>query len=114
MIDIVLDCSDECSFSVNYPFSGGNGALVVETPKNVDFLSTAFAPMPMAPDLQNTRRARTTRRPLVSECRDETTCLRAIDLTGHKVSPDPTRQKARHSKWNYSEHLNQPQPTRNV
>ena len=38
-------------------------------------LSTALAPMPLAP-LQNTRRARMTRRPPVAECRDETTCLR--------------------------------------
>ena len=30
------------------------------------------------------------------------------------VSPDPTRQKARHSKWNHSEHLKQRQPVRNV
>ena len=27
----------------------------MKTPQNVDFLSTAFAPMPLAPDLQNTR-----------------------------------------------------------
>ena len=60
------------------------------------------------------RRARTTRRPPVSECRDETTCLRPNVPTGHKVSPDPTRQKARHSKWNCSDHLNRRQPARNV
>ena len=41
-----------------------------------------------------------TRRPPEAECRDETTCLRPNVLTGHTVSPDPTRQKARHSKWN--------------
>ena len=87
--------------------------LFLKTPKHVDFLSTAFAPMPLAPDLQNTRRARMTRRP-EAECRDETTCLRTNALTGHDVSPDTTRQKARHSKRNHSEHLNQPQPTRNV
>ena len=54
------------------------------------------------------------RRPHVAECSVETNSLRSNVLTGHKVSFDPTRQKARHSKWNYSEHLNQPQPTRNV
>ena len=89
-------------------------ALILKTPKKVDFLSIAFAPMPLAPDLPNTRRVRMTRRPPVSECRDETTCLRSIVLTGHKVLPDPTRQKARHSKCNCSEHLNRRQPTRNV
>ena len=61
-----------------------------------------------------TRRARMTRRPPVSECRDETTCLRPNVPTGDKVSPDPTRRKARHSKWNCSDHFNQRQPTRNV
>ena len=75
-------------------------APILKTPKNVDFLSTAFAPVPLATDSQNTRRARRTRRPSVSECRDETTCLHPNVLTGHKVSPDGTRQKARHSKWN--------------
>ena len=70
--------------------------------------------MPLAADLQNTRRARMTRRPPVSECRDETTCLRPNVLTGHKVCRDPTWQKARHSKWNYSEQINRRQPTRNV
>ena len=35
------------------------------------FLEIAFAPMPLAPDHQTTRRARMTRRPLVSECHDE-------------------------------------------
>ena len=67
--------------------------------------------MPLAPDPQNTRRARITRRPPVS-IPDERTCLCPNVPTGHKVSPDPTRQTARHSKWNYREHLNQPQPTR--
>ena len=62
----------------------------------------------------HTRRARMTRRPPVSECRDETTCLRPNVLTRHKVSPDTTRQRARHSQWNCSEHLNRRQPTRNV
>ena len=70
--------------------------------------------MSLVPDLQNTRRERVARRPLVVECHDETTFLRPNASTGHKVSPDPTRQKARHSKWNYNEHLNQRQPTRNV
>ena len=97
-------------------FHGGQQerAPILKTPKDVDFLSTAFAPTPPAPDLQGTRRARMTRRPPVAECRDETACLRPNVLTGHKVSPDTTRQKARHSKWNYSEYFNQPQPTRNV
>ena len=63
------------------------------------------------PDRQNTRRARMTRRPPVPECRDETTCLRPNVLTSHKVSLD---RKARHSKWNCSEHLHQRQPARNV
>ena len=53
-------------------------------------------------------------RPPVAECPVETSCLCSNVPTDHKVSPDPTRQKARHSKWNYSEHLNQPLPTRNV
>ena len=70
--------------------------------------------MTLAPDLRNTRRARMTRRPPVAECRDETPYLRANVITDHKVSNDPTRQKARHSKWNCSEHLNRRQPTRNV
>ena len=76
--------------------------FILKTPKNVHFLSTAFAPLPLAPDPQNTRRAPRTRRPPES------------DLTGHKISPDATRQKARHSKWNCSEHLNRRQPTRKV
>ena len=63
---------------------------------------------------QKTRRARMTRRPPVSECRDETTCLRPSVPMGHKVSLDPTRQQARHPKCNCSEHLNRRQPTRNV
>ena len=88
--------------------------FIFENIKNVDVLSTAFAPWPLAPDPQNTRRARMTRRPLAAECRDATMCLCPNVLTGHKVSRDPTRQQARHSVWNYSEHLNQPQPSRNV
>ena len=89
-------------------------ALVWKTPQNVDFLSTVFAPVPLAPDPQNTRRALVTRRPLVSECRDEATCLRPNVPAGHKVSHNQTQQKASHSKWNCSEHLNQPQPTSSV
>ena len=46
-----------------------------------------------------------TRRSLAAEGRDEATCLRFNVLTGQKVSPDPTRQQARHSEWNDSEHL---------
>ena len=53
-----------------------------------------------------------TRRPRAAECSDGTTCLRPNVLTCHKISPDPVRQKARHSKWKNSEHLNQRQPTR--
>ena len=52
-----------------------------------------------------------TRRPRVAECIAEATCLRPNVLTGHKVSPDPTRQKTRHSTWNCSKHLHQPRPT---
>ena len=89
-------------------------ALILKTPNPVDFLSTAFALMPLAPDLQNTRCARMTRRPPVAECRDETTCLRPNVLTGHKVSPDRTPQEARHTKWIFNDHLNQPQLSRNV
>ena len=75
-----------------------------EHTKNVDSLTTALAPMPLGP----TSRTRAvsacmTRRQPVAECRVETNRLHANVLTGHKVSPDPTRQKARHSKWNYSE-----------
>ena len=66
------------------------------------------------PDDCITSRACITCRPPVAEGSDETTCLCSNVPTGHRVSPDPTRHKARHSKWNYSEHLNQPQPTRNV
>ena len=111
IIDIYLDCSN------NFSHEEEARARFQNTKKrrsSVDFLSTAFAPVPLAPDLQNTRRARMTRRPLVFGCRDETTCLRPNVLTGHNVSPNPTRQKARHSKWNCSEHLNRRQPTRNV
>ena len=89
-------------------------ALVLKTPTPADFLSTACAPMQLSPDFQHTRRARMTRWPPEVECRDETTCLRPNVLTDHKVSLVLTRQKARHSKWNYSEHINQRQPTRNV
>ena len=56
-----------------------------------------------------TRHARMTRRP-VSECRDDTTCLRSNVPTGHKVSPDPTRQKARYHEWNCSEQTDVSQP----
>ena len=60
-----------------------------------------------------------TRRPPAAECRDETTCLRPNVPTGHKVSPDPTRQKARHSvqripqptSADHSKHLNTPSGT---
>ena len=68
----------------------------LKAPKHVDFLTTEFAPMPLAPGLQKTSRPRMTRRPLLAECRVETTCLRPNVRTG----PDPTLQKARHSKWN--------------
>ena len=43
--------------------------------KKVDFSSTSFAPVQLAPDVQNTGRALMTRPP-VAECLDETTCLR--------------------------------------
>ena len=100
-------------------FHGGYQALVLisekKTKKNVDFLSTAFAPLPLANDLKNTSRERMTRRSAVAECRGETACLRPNVLTGDKkYLPDPSRQKARHSKWKYREDLNQHQPTRNV
>ena len=49
--------------------------------------------MPLAPDLQNTRRERVALRPPVVECHDETTCLRPNASTGHKVSPDTTESK---------------------
>ena len=96
--------------------ANGSARLFFKTPQNVDFLSTAFviAPMPLGPERQNTRGARMTRRPRVAECLDETACLHPNVLTGHKVSPDTTRQKARHSKWSCSEHFNQRQSTRNV
>ena len=57
--------------------------------KKVDFLSTAFAPMPQAPDLQKTSCARMTRRPPVAECRVLTTCLCTNVQTGLTVSPRP-------------------------
>ena len=72
-----------------------------------------FAPSHWLPT-SRTREVRMTRRPLAAECRDGTTCLRPNALTDHKVSPNTTRQKARHSKWNYGKHLNQLQPTGNV
>ena len=50
---------------------------------------TASAPMPLAPDLQNTRRARINAAAAWAECRDETTCLRPKVPTGHKVLPLP-------------------------
>ena len=79
-----------------------------EHAKNIfDFLTTAFAHMPQAP-------SRMRRRPLVAEHRVETTCLRSIVLTGHKGSPDPTLQKARHSQVEPQRTRHQPQPTRNV
>ena len=73
---------------------------MLNIPKNVDSLSTGFAPMPG--DVRASRGGR-----LVAECRDETTCLRTIVLTGHKVSPDPTRHEQDTPKWNFCEHLNQ-------
>ena len=60
-----------------------------ENTQNEDSLSAAFAPIPLAPDTHNTRRVGKTRRPLVFECRDETTCLRPNVLTGHIVSLGP-------------------------
>ena len=47
-------------------------------------------------------------------CSVETTRLRPNVVKGLRVSPDPTRQKTRHPKWNCSEHFNRRQPTRNV
>ena len=44
----------------------------------------------------------------------EKPCLRPDVLTGRKVSPDPTRLKARQFKWNCSEHVKRHQPTNNV
>ena len=44
IIEIVSDCSDECSFSVKCLFSLGSGArfFFFKTPKNVDFLSNCI------------------------------------------------------------------------
>ena len=86
------------SFSLVEALNGGQQgrALISKTPLNVDFLSTAFAPMPLAPDLQNTRRARMTWRPLVAECRDGAACLRANVLSNGPQSiprPDTTESK---------------------
>ena len=68
--------------------------------------------MPLAPDLQNTRRPRVTRRPPVSECRDETTCLRLNVLTGHQVSPirhDRKQDTPSGTAANTSTNLSQPE-----
>ena len=96
MIDTVLDCSNQSKLQRQHSvLMRKRRALILKTPQNVDFLSTALAPMPLAPDPLNTRRARMTGRPLVSECRDETTCLRPNVPTGHKciVSPNTTEGK---------------------
>ena len=82
--------------------------LMLNIPKNVDSLSTGFAPMPG--DVRASRGGR-----LVAECRDETICLRPNVLTGHKASPDPTRHESktlpRGTTANTSTNV---QPTRNV
>ena len=57
--------------------------LMLKTLKNLDVFSNAVAPMPLAPNLQKTRRARMTRRPSVAECQYETTCLR------HNIPTEP-------------------------
>ena len=83
-----------------------------KTPKNVDSFTTAFAPMPLAPDLQNTSRERMTRRSAVAECRVEPACLRPNVLTGRKKYP-PTRhdrkQDTRSGTTGKSTKINQPE-----
>ena len=59
------------------------GALIVKTPKRDDFLATAFALMRCL-FARRSERACMTRRPLVSECHVEPSCLRADVLTGPK------------------------------
>ena len=101
------DCGDS-STSVEAPNGGLQGrVLILKTPKKNDFLSTAFAPMPLAPDFQNTRRARMTPLPVV-ECRDEATCLRPNFVTGHRASPQPDTTE---SKTLQVELQRTPQPT---
>ena len=93
---------------VRPPTAANRGVLILKTPKNVDFLSTAVAPVPLAPDPQNTRRVRMTWRPPVSECRGKTTCLRPNVLTGHTKYPQPN---ATESKTPQLELQRTPQPT---
>ena len=83
------------------PFTASNR---VPTP-----LSTAYAH-----HATGSRPSEQSRRTPVAECRVAATCLRPSVLTGHKVFPNLTRQKARHSMNDCSEHLNQPQPNGNV
>ena len=90
--------------------AANRGALLFwETHQKVDFLSTAFAPMPLVsrpPEHENVRARRGGR--LYPNAADETTCLRPNVPTGHKVSPDPTTTE---SKTLQVELQPTPQPT---
>ena len=98
--------ADQHKSHLSHLTAANTGALfILKTPKNVDFL-------PLAPDLQDTRRARMTWRPPVSECRDETTWLRPNVLTGHKVSPtqhDRKRNTPSGTTANTSTDVSQPE-----
>ena len=87
-------------------YGGKQGrALILKPLKNVDVLSIAFAPMPLAPDLQFTSRARMTRRPPAAECREQPACGPTFHGPQSISRPDTTESK---TKWNGREHLNQP------
>ena len=80
--------------------------LVFKTPKKCRFLVNCICTL--APDAQNTRRARRTRWLPVAECCDETTCLRTNVLTGRKSTPRPDTTE---SKTPQVELQRTPQPT---
>ena len=78
------------------------------TRKHVDFLTTASAPL-LAP-LAEHERVCMTRRPPEAERRVEKNMPAPTTLMGHKVCPNPTLQKATHSKWKPQRTPQQSQP----
>ena len=96
MIDTVLDCSDECKLQRQHSvLMRERRALIFEKHQKKCRcpVNCIPAPMPLAPDPQNTRRARMTRRPPVSECRDETTCLHRSNGRQSIPRPNTTESK---------------------